>query len=196
MTNQAYHESISALQQKIEREGFRLNELTNNAVAAGTYINSLKTELAELKIALESQQEQMPRFERWKPQKDEAFWYIEITGLIAEEVWDGYDSLHWALYDAWNCFPSLAAAQKENARRQARTKLEWLSERLRAFTPHVKNTDYYFIDYQEDNHREKRFYTINDLIRPRLGTFSFHSRKDADYALAQMTDTELEGLKS
>ncbi len=77
----------------------------------------------------------------------------------------------------------------------ARRKLEWLARELRALTPHKHNTDYYFIDCGDSDKWRMGYYTVNDLIRPRLGTFAFHSRKDADYALEQMTDEELEALR-
>ncbi len=174
--------SCTNVLQDTQRKIQELQEVVSNCEST---IKAMKAKTLE---------EETPRFERWKPKEDEIFYYIEITGLVATEVWDTFDGTCWKLYESWNCFSSAEAAQKESNRRQARTKLEWLSKQLRALIPHSYDTGYYFIDYDDDRKKRKGFYVANELCLW-LGIAMFHSREDAEYALAQMTDEELEALK-
>ena len=163
--------SCTNVLQDTQRKIQELQEVVSNCEST---IKAMKAKTLE---------EETPRFERWEPKQDEIFYYIEITGIVAAAKWNTFDSTSWRLYETWNCFSSAEAAQKESNRRQARTKLEWLARELNKGKP--LGDIFFFIDRDKDNGKWKSI----------LGCCAFYLLADAEYALLQMTQEELEALK-
>ena len=139
--------------------------------------------LKKLNITLEKPEQ--PRLERWKPEKSQLYYYIASDFSIRDDQYfptDAFDKGRWAVF---NCYPSAIEAEQEAFRTRARRKLEWLAREL---------------NDKEDT--GERFcigndFSVYETIMETLELMSvyFYTRKDAEYALSQMTLEELEALQ-
>ena len=135
---------------------------------------------------------QQPKLERWKPDEKGRFYWLNSLHEPLEDEWrNNYDiSIRWENY---NCFPNQEEAQQEALRTRARRKLEWYARELNGkFEGHQDSL--YLIDYLNG-----KFYVMQlgyDWIKHGMvGLITFKCKPDAEYALSQMTDEELEALR-
>lgn len=88
-------------------------------------INKTKEHLANMEKML-----QECEYERWKPKKNETYYYITTYGDIAQD-WNNADCIDdLKRYKAYNCFKTIGEAKQESEKILVRRMLEDIAKRL------------------------------------------------------------------
>lgn len=104
-------------------------------------INSLESELGELKLDYEKYcLEKNKKQNRWKPKKNENYWYIDIEGNITYDYWEDYDLDNYR-YNTNNCFETNTLAHQKFDRMQTEIELR----------KYVEEHDIGIIDWNDDD---------------------------------------------
>ena len=150
--------------------------------------------------AMQKQQPEQPKLERWKPEHGKPYWYI--TGgpefgfeVFEEDTWSNEHPGDKALFESFNCFQTKEEAQQEALRTRARRKLEWYARELNGQIP-----------YEEKTIINRKVFYWSMLIDGGIGeqhiqflptgSVWFFRREHLEYALSQMTAEELEALRT
>ena len=149
--------------------------------AFSKFLHELPSEVLEkLGIAIEKREPITAQLQRWKPENDDMYFLIDRYGEVKHD-YSGSVSRVKEL-DFFNCFQTAQEAGKEALRTRARRKLEWLATELNRGK--FGHTNYYIAGSIIMESKEI----------PVLGGVYFFEAADAEEALSQMTQEELEAL--
>lgn len=161
-----------------------LEKIEQHIAEVESKLHHLKLDLEKIKS--EQQQPEQPRLERWKPQFGSYYYYLDAKGIYSHTK----QSEHFAaLHEFFNVFPTSAEAEKEALRTRARRKLEWLARELNKGKE--IGSIFWVIAFRDGS----CFVSSTEGTWFALGEVLFTHKADAEYALSQMTQKELEALR-
>lgn len=164
-------------------------------------LEELKTEIGKLKestawaqmqigildaqiCAMQKQQPEQPKLERWKPEHGEFAYTVGSYEVCKYKL--GFNTEQGNQWQSYNCFQTEAEAKKEALRTRARRKLEWLARELNKGKGQL-GIYHYITEINEIGNSTKGSLSVTSVY--------FKEYKDAEYALSQMTSEELEALR-
>mgnify|MGYP004518613645 CR=1 FL=1 len=100
-------------------------------------------------------------YERWKPQKDELYYYLNSYNIAIPETWDASCYSDTTKWNTYNCFKNREEAEQEAEKILVRRMLEDIARRLNKGQK---------IDW--DNNNQIKYYFYFDFLQNEM--FSYH----------------------
>lgn len=170
----------------------KIEQLQGDLRNTKSTLEAVKNALAEMKVAEQKTQPEQPRLERWKPEKFAIYYAIRANGETV--VWNFQNIEDEKILDFYNCFQTKEEAAKEALRTRARRKLEWFARELNKGKLENEN---WWIESNWGIALKNEGVSIVSCQGEwaTLGVIRFAEKSDAEYALSQMTQQELEALR-